>query len=181
MKPYPGSDRSVALVDLQKEQIISRRHRNRHIGDFLKQLELTEGRSTGIPKMREAMSHNGSPMPRLLTDEERTYFRIELPIHPAFAQAHDEAHDGPPSDLDTTEKRVVRSLRSGPRSVPDIAQELGYASRSGHLKKALDRLDQLGLIALTIPTKPRSKNQKRRLTERGKAALASLEAQGKAP
>ena len=63
---------------------MSRRYRNRRIGDFLKELDLTEGRSTGIPKMREAIAQNDSPMPRLLTDEERTCFRIELPIHPAF-------------------------------------------------------------------------------------------------
>jgi len=48
---YPGPDRSVAVADLQKERVISRRYRNRRIGDFLKELDLTEGRSTGIPKM----------------------------------------------------------------------------------------------------------------------------------
>ena len=88
---YPGPDRSVSLADLQKECIVSRRYRNRRIGDFLKELDLTEGRSTGIPKMREAMAGNGSPPPRLITDEERTYFRIELPIHPAFLQVLVEA------------------------------------------------------------------------------------------
>jgi len=29
---------------------VSRRYRNRRIGEFLKELNLTEGRSTGIPK-----------------------------------------------------------------------------------------------------------------------------------
>lgn len=32
--------------------VVCRRYRNRRIGEFLKELELTEGRSTGIPKSR---------------------------------------------------------------------------------------------------------------------------------
>jgi ATP-dependent DNA helicase RecG len=46
--------------DLKKERVVVRNYRNRRIGDFLKELELTEGRSTGIPKIRTAMIDNGS-------------------------------------------------------------------------------------------------------------------------
>lgn len=182
---YPGPDRSVALADLQKDRIISRRYRNRRIGDFLKELDLTEGRSTGIPKIREAMAHNGSPPPRLITDEERTFFRIELPIHPAFAEARVEAGVEARVEagvaLHDTEQRILRALRSGPRGVKDLVSVLGHKTASGSLRKALDRLDSLDLITLTIPEKPRSKNQKRRLTERGRQVLAILDARGAAP
>ncbi|HEV3257969.1 MAG TPA: hypothetical protein VG013_13870 [Gemmataceae bacterium] len=58
---------------------------------------------------------------------------------------------------------------------------LGYRTITGNVRKALDRLDELGLIALTVPEKPRSKNQKRRLTERGKKILATLDARRPAP
>ena len=182
---YPGPDRSVALADLQKERIVSRRYRNRRIGDFLKELDLTEGRSTGIPKMREAMAQNGSPMPRLLTDEERTYFRIELPIHPAFLKdiVEDAVEDAVEdvvtlvAGLNDTERRILRQLDRTPLSKADLISKLGYRKITGHVRKALDRLDQLGLIALTIPDKPQSKSQKRRLTDRGKIALTSLDAQ----
>lgn len=46
---------------LNSDKIVARRYRNRRIGDFLKELDLTEGRCTGIPKMRAAMEKNGSP------------------------------------------------------------------------------------------------------------------------
>ena len=54
---------------------VSRRYRNRRIGEFLKELDLAEGRSTGVPKILRAMHNNGSPAPRFETDDDRTWFR----------------------------------------------------------------------------------------------------------
>jgi len=45
----PGPDRTIADEDLKNYRLISRRYRNRRIGDFLKELKLVEGRNTGIP------------------------------------------------------------------------------------------------------------------------------------
>ena len=73
---FPGPDRSIKLEDLQQGKAVSRRYRNRRIGEFLKELELTEGRSTGIPKILRAMQENGSPKPIFETDDERTSFLI---------------------------------------------------------------------------------------------------------
>ena len=44
---------------------------------------MTEGRSTGIKKIIEAMAENGSPKPHFEFDEEHTYFQVTLPIHEA--------------------------------------------------------------------------------------------------
>ena len=46
----PGPDRSVRLAQLRAGRAIPRRYRNRRIGEFLKELDMTEGRSTGIPR-----------------------------------------------------------------------------------------------------------------------------------
>jgi predicted HTH transcriptional regulator len=67
---------------LKKKRIVSREYRNRRIGDFLKELQLTEGRATGFPKIYDAMKRNGSPEPRFETDHERSYFLAVLPVHP---------------------------------------------------------------------------------------------------
>ena len=53
---------------------------NRRIGEFLKELDLTEGRFTGIPKILKVLKENGSP-PEFETDEDRTSFLIRLPVH----------------------------------------------------------------------------------------------------
>ena len=69
----------------------SRRYRNRRIGEFLKELDLAEGRSTGLPKILRAMRVNGSPPPRFETDDDRTWFRVRLPAHPSFSLGVSEA------------------------------------------------------------------------------------------
>ena len=54
-----------------------------------------------------------------------------------------------------------------------MAEMLGMKSkRSRQLTETLERLRQHGLAELTIPDKPRSRNQKMRITEKGKAWLA---------
>lgn len=62
----------------------SRRYRNRRLGEFLKELDLTEGRSTGIPTIQEELAANGSPAATIETDEARTYFILDIPCHPEF-------------------------------------------------------------------------------------------------
>ena len=52
---YPGPDRSISLANLEAGHLVARRYRNRRIGEFLKELRLTEGRGTGIPTVLRAM------------------------------------------------------------------------------------------------------------------------------
>ena len=63
----------------------SRRYRNRYLGDFLKELDLTEGRSTGVPTIQEKLADNGSPRATFETTEDRLTFLIHIPIHPGCA------------------------------------------------------------------------------------------------
>lgn len=79
---YPGPDRSISMEDLKNRSFVARRYRNRRIGEFLKELDLTEGRGTGIPKIMRAIERNGSPLPVFETDEDRSYFVVRFPIHP---------------------------------------------------------------------------------------------------
>ena len=57
------------MEDLQQGRAVSRRYRNRRIGELLKELDLAEGRSTGVPKILRTMRKNGSPLPSFETDE----------------------------------------------------------------------------------------------------------------
>ena len=71
-------------ADMQKEHVICRNYRNRRIGDLLKELDLTEGRNTGFPKIYREVRRNGSPMPIFETDERNMHFMVTLPIHEMF-------------------------------------------------------------------------------------------------
>jgi ATP-dependent DNA helicase RecG len=73
-KSYP-----VRFEQLRIGRTIPRRYRNPRIGEFLKELGLTEGRATGIPKILRAMKENGSPPPEFEFDEDHSYFLVRLP------------------------------------------------------------------------------------------------------
>lgn len=64
--------RSVRLGQLRGDRAVPRRYRNRRIGDFLKELEITEGRSTGIPQIVRVMHRNGSPPPEFEFDDDHS-------------------------------------------------------------------------------------------------------------
>ena len=59
----------------------SRRYTNRHLGEFLKKLDLTEGRATGIPTIQQKLQENGSQRASIETDKERTSFLIDIPCN----------------------------------------------------------------------------------------------------
>ena len=91
---YPGPVPPVDTQILHHQKIVARDYRNRSIGDFLKELDLTEGRGTGFPKMEKKMANNGSPKPIIETDEQGSYFMVTLPINTKYIEAiNDKAGD----------------------------------------------------------------------------------------
>lgn len=79
---------SVSLEGLKKYQVSSRRYRNRRIGEFLKELHLTEGRNTGFHKILAALKKNGSPLPEFETDEDHSYFITRFFVREGFHDPH---------------------------------------------------------------------------------------------
>jgi len=91
---YPGPVPPVnAEIIKTQRRIVAREYRNRRIGDFLKELRLTEGRGTGFPTIYGAMEANGSPAPVFETDADSTHFLVTLPAHTSTktVQADDQA------------------------------------------------------------------------------------------
>ena len=91
---FPGPDRSILNSDMEQYRFLARRYRNRRIGEFLKELDLTEGRGTGIPKILKKIEANGSPLPHFITDDERTYFIVQFPIHSNFLLRKSNGENG---------------------------------------------------------------------------------------
>ncbi|HEY8892593.1 MAG TPA: RNA-binding domain-containing protein [Clostridium sp.] len=173
---YPGPDKSIRKSDIDSGKVVARRYRNRRIGEFLKELKLTEGRSTGIPKIIKSMATNNSPHPIFDTDEDRSYFLVELPINLYFNDENkyqDKAQDKAQDDvylqelkvlgLNETELKILQMLKTSIISKRQIAFNLGYKSITGNIKKAIRNLLDNKLIEYTIPNKSTSKNQKYKL------------------
>ena len=175
---YPGPDRSVRLEQLRAGRARPRRYRNRRIGEFLKELELTEGRATGIPKIMEAMEKNGSSPAEFEFDEDHSYFMVRLPVHPAalevaesqagrgMAQPRPEAgaESGAESGLGSEiANRILELLRTGVLGKQEIAQRLGKSKPTRYLNDLVRKMLEAGLIEYTLPEKPNSRLQKYRL------------------
>ena len=200
---FPSPDRSIKKDAMSQGKAVSRRYRNRRISEYLKELELTEGRSTGIPKMLRVMAANGSPEPEFETDEDRTHYLVRLPVHantdwqdlaaPVEARVkaqeggstpqveissrQEEATPGPSRDqVEEPSRDQVKILR---KCLPEsnIKQLMGTLKRTNRTKfrhQVLSPLIEQGFIEMTQPNSPSSPTQKYRLTAKGQELLKSL-------
>lgn len=91
---FSGIDRSISEKTIEEgKRFVSRYYRNRRLGEFLKELELSEGHSSGIPTIQEELEKNGSPRAEFFTDKDRRAMRIRIPIHPSFLNGRDKLAD----------------------------------------------------------------------------------------
>lgn len=136
--------------------------RNRVLAPIFKDLGLIEAWGTGIQKMREEASHY--PNIDLRIHEADYAFQVQFVYTEAQEahEAHDEAHD-----LSNVDRKILEACTSGEKNSEELLHALGYKERTGNFKKSVSRLLELNLIEMTIPDKPRSKNQKYRLTKKG--------------
>ena len=170
---YPGPDRSISLEQLQSGKFLARRYRNRRIGEFLKEVNLTEGRGTGLPKIIKTMRVNGSPSPRFETDPDRTFFAAICPIHPG-ARRKQQPESQLESQLESLPLRVLGIIATGPLGKADISRQLGHKRISGQLNKVINDLLAEKYIERTIPTKPQSRLQQYRITAYGRRRFAKV-------
>jgi ATP-dependent DNA helicase RecG len=128
---YGGPDRSIKMTAFNSGVIRPRRYRNRRLGDFLKELKLTEGKATGIPAILKVLKDNGSPAPHFDTDADRSFFELELFKHTAAAAITDgkktENKKGV-KDLKHLSNRLSSRLSPSlsPRLSPSLSPSLSY-------------------------------------------------------
>lgn len=97
-------DQFIKTEDFQTGRVKPKRYRNRRLGDFLKELDLTEGHATGIRLTLDEMAANCSPIPKFVTDEERSFLEVDLPVHPELLKSPlqrmtNQAESSPISDV----------------------------------------------------------------------------------
>ena len=142
-------------------------------GEFLKELDLTEGRSTGIPKILKVMAANGSPTPEFESDDDRASFLIRLPVHSrAMGQGTDETslQVGTRLALSYDQVEILKKCAKTAALV-DLIAVTGRTDRTKFRHQVLNPLIEAGFIEMTIPDKPQSSKQKYQLTAAGRAVL----------
>ena len=175
---FPGPVPPVnAQVLAENRRIVARDYRNRRVGDFLKELHLTEGRGTGIPSMRRALAANGSPEPTLETDDFCTHFLCTLSINPEFAnQVSDEVSDEV-NDQVSDEEELILGYCKTPKSKAEILTKIGLANHTYNYQRHIEPILAKGWLQMTIPENAKHRNQRYVTTSVGQEILKQNAAQ----
>ena len=126
------------------------------MGEYLKELELTEGRSTGIPTIQNVLKANGSPRAVVVTDEERTFFRITIPCHEAAGNIiadiankdNRDPKDDPKGDLKELSERqslMLDLIKSDDLiTIHQMTQKINVSEKT--IKRELAFLQEKGIL-----------------------------------
>ena len=146
IRSFPGLDRSISEEMIESLDIRSSgEYRNRRIGNYLKELGLTEGRNTGIPKAIEALKDNNNPLPLFITDPERRSLSVRIGINPEFIHSINQNRYEDQDDMSLRE-RIIAFLATGAMSKRDLSEKLGYKGISPNINKVVDELENKGIV-----------------------------------
>lgn len=81
---YPGLAKWINLERFAEGRIKGRKYRNRRIGELFKEIDLSEKKGTGIPKILRELKKNGSLGPEFDMDDDRTYLNTIIHIRDGF-------------------------------------------------------------------------------------------------
>lgn len=150
----PGLDRSISQKAIEEGKVLrSRRYRNRRLGDFLKELDLTEGRATGVPTIQTALQENGSPRAEFITDDIRSFTDVFIPVHESIGKSIpvtkiDEPQNEPqnePQKLSVRQTSILNYIKSHPNTTRvTLAAELNISLAT--IKRELKALSDLNLV-----------------------------------
>ena len=183
-------------IRVGSESIVAREYRNRRIGDFLKELQLTEGRGTGFPAIYDALEANGSPKPVFETDDDSTYFLATIPAHILA----DQTFIKPNINLDIklsfntiddlinftnqvsdllnrkVHNRVQEMLILLQKRIPrtELFEMMGLKNHSDNRLKYLDPLLSYGWVEMEFPDKRTSPKQTYKISKTGRQVLLLL-------
>ena len=143
----PGPERSITDADLAACRMIGLHYRNRRIGDFLKELDLVEGRNTGIPVVVNVMRENGSPPPVFSSPENRDWLFVTLPVNPHFCEMENPISQR--TALKTARETALTSQRG---AYNGIGCEYGGFADHGRIVEVMTAEEELEHIKVALKT-----------------------------
>lgn len=162
----PGPDKNISDERIEAFDLRSDCYLNNRLGDFLKELKLTEGRSTGIPRVLKSLEDNGSDPPVYETDEDRRFLRVIIPIHSGFLPRTENEGTVPGDAKRNRNSQEIKSLileslrDNGCQSGRDLAASIGYSSTHNTFRRCVRELMDEGKVEYKYPDNPRDRRQK---------------------
>jgi len=140
---------SFFLLTISKLTLIA--IRNKELMRIFKDLDLVEQLGSGIPRILQAYAKDSFHF-------SENFLRVTLPSTESVTR----------TQQDTQQVKELLKIFKGTHSRGELQEMLGLSDRENFRQKYLQPAIEAGLIALTIPDKPTSRNQKYYLTEKGK-------------
>lgn len=165
---FPGPVPPVtAKILTENRRIVARDYRNRRVGDFLKELHLTEGRGTGIPTIYKVLEKNGSPDPIIETNDQCTYFLTVLLVNSEFLGIDSNQVSDQVSD------QVIHLLTYAisAKSREELLSHIGLKNHFDNYKRHIEPIIQRNWLRMTIPERPKSRNQRYITTQFGRSII----------
>ena len=158
-------------LDVEKE-VIASLPRNKELMRIFRDVELVESLGSGIPRILRAYGEDSFKF----TDN---FIRITFPVSVQVnnVESHTKDNDTAQDTAQDTAhvQRIILSIEDE-MSREVLQGRLSISHRQHFIKEYLKPAIEAGLIELTIPDKPKSKNQKYRLTPKGRQLQEFLKA-----
>lgn len=163
----------VSGMTVETMQRVSRL-RNPSVARIFREARLMEQWGTGVRRVFEQTAEAGLPTPLIEEIVDRVRFTVFVIPHGAAAIPH---HDYRGSDEGSHVGRydvvMLTAAADGPVHRNDLLAAAGLKPLAQNYARHVAPLVDGGLLEMTVPDKPRSKAQRYRLTEIGRALLAS--------
>ncbi len=156
---FPGPLPPISKNDLKHNKFDVRKYRNRRIGEFLKELHLTEGRGTGVPTILKQLKLNGSPEAVFDTDEDRVFFKTTIFIHEDFKvtgiveKAREKTREkAREKTREKTREKILELIRKDELITTNIIAEIIGISVKG-VEWQISKLKEEGILKRVGPDK----------------------------
>ena len=144
--------------------------RNPLLFGMMHRMNLVEKVGSGLKRIKEMCQEY--PCEHEIVAESNWYSMIFWRSVSTLSKAPLRAQSGAQSGAQS--KEVLLKLESKDFSANELVVRLGLESKTGAFKRTLQELLRQGFVEYTIPSKPTSRLQKYRLTDKGRQFLAGL-------
>ena len=131
------------------------------MGDFLKDLDLIEGRSTGAPTIQTKFTENVSPRAIFETTDDRLTFLVTILVYEGCGESSETNSNSSETDIlgsergsgtktksSETKDLIIDIIKQDPHiTAAEIAMQLNMSSRG--VEKQIRKLRELGKIKRT--------------------------------